>query len=103
MLGSVPWKDYFCFMMKRRQDLILRKVGEDHIMVDPGQGKVDLSKVHTFNETAAWVWEQLSDKPFTVEEIRDILCERYEVSEQQAQQDADTLAQEFEKAGLLEK
>lgn len=89
--------------MKLRQDLVLRKVGDDYIMVDPSQGMVDLSKVHTLNETAAWVWEQLSDKAFTAIDISDMLCERYDVSSEQAGKDADILIQNFENAGLLEK
>lgn len=90
-------------MMKLRQNLVLRKVGDDYVMVDPWQGMEDLSKVHTLNETAAWVWEQLADKRFTADDIRDMLCERYEVSQEQAGKDADLLIQNFEKAGLLEK
>jgi len=71
-------------------------------MVDPSQGMVDLSKVHTLNETAAWLWEQLIDKEINVGSIADLLCERYEVSQEKAADDAEALIQEFEKAGLLE-
>jgi len=87
--------------MKLRQDLVLRKVGEDYIMVDPSQGMVDLSKVHTLNETAAWLWEQLADKEFTTEDVRDLLFERYDVSIEQAEQDARALTSSFHQAGLL--
>lgn len=88
--------------MKLRQDLVLRKVGDDYIMVDPSQGMVDLSKVHTLNETAAWLWEQLIGKEVNVEQIVALLCERYDVSQEKAVEDAKSLIQEFEKAGLLE-
>jgi len=71
-------------------------------MVDPGQGTVDLSKVHTLNATAAWLWENLSGKDVTVEQIADLLCERYEVTPEQATSDAHALMQEFEAAGLFE-
>jgi len=89
-------------MMKLRHDLVLRKVGDDYIMVDPSQGMVDLSKVHTLNETAAWLWEQLTGKEVNVEHVAALLCERYDVSPEQAAADAEALVQEFEKAGLLE-
>ncbi|PRD54083.1 PqqD family protein [Sphingobacterium gobiense] len=88
--------------MKLRQDLVLRKVGDDYIMVDPSQGMVDLSKVHTLNETAAWLWEQLTGKEVNVEQIATRLCERYDVSREKAIADAESLIQEFDKAGLLE-
>ncbi|MBD1420654.1 PqqD family protein [Sphingobacterium chuzhouense] len=88
--------------MKLRQDLVLRKVGDDYIMVDPSQGMVDLSKVHTLNETAAWLWEQLSGKEFDGDDVADLLCDRYDVTHHQANLDAIALLEEFEKAGLLE-
>ena len=101
-LGGMDGKSYFCFIMKLRQDLVLRKVGDDFIMVDPSQGMVDLSKVHTLNETAAWLWEQLGAAEVSAERITDLLCERYDVSTDQAQRDAEALLQEFTTAGLLE-
>ena len=88
-------------MRTLRQDLVLRKVGDDYIMVDPGQGMVDLSKVHTLNETAAWLWENLAGKDVTVELVADLLCEQYEVTQEQATADALALIQEFEAAGLF--
>lgn len=88
--------------MKLRQDLVLRKVGDDYIMVDPSQGMVDLSKVHTLNETAAWLWEQLAGKDIHAAQIAELLYERYDVSSEKAAEDAESLIQEFEKAGLLE-
>lgn len=72
-------------------------------MVDPGQGMVDLSKVHTLNETAAWLWENLTGKDVTAELVADLLCEQYEVTQEQATSDAIALIQEFEAAGLFEK
>ena len=102
MLGGMQGKGYFCFIMKLRQDLVLRKVGDDYIMVDPSQGMVDLSKVHTLNETAAWLWEQLGTDEVTAERITELLCGQYDVSEEEAQQDAGALIQEFTAAGLLE-
>ncbi|MCC2600016.1 PqqD family protein [Sphingobacterium sp. FBM7-1] len=88
-------------MRTLRQDLVLRKVGDDYIMVDPGQGMVDLSKVHTLNETAAWLWENLAGKDVTVERVADLLCEHYEVMPEKATSDAIALIQEFEAAGLF--
>lgn len=71
-------------------------------MVDPGEGMVDLSKVHTLNETAAWLWENLKGKDVTVEQVADLLCERYEVTQKKATSDAIALIKEFEAAGLFE-
>jgi hypothetical protein len=45
--------------MKLRTDLILRHLGNEYIVVDPGQDMVDMSKVFTLNEVAAFLWREL--------------------------------------------
>ncbi|WP_313189196.1 PqqD family protein [Sphingobacterium sp.] len=87
--------------MKLRTDLQLRKLGNDHIIIDPGQEMIDMSKVFTLNETAAFLWEELQGKEFTEETISDILLENYEVNEDVAVKDAKKLIQTFIKGGLI--
>ncbi|MFD2905941.1 PqqD family protein [Sphingobacterium anhuiense] len=89
--------------MKLRTDLVLRTIGSDHMIVDPSQDMVDLSTVYTLNDSAAWLWEQLQGIEFSSATVVDLLCEHYDVTETQAQADAEILIQDFEKQGLLEK
>lgn len=89
--------------MKLRTDLVLRTIGSDHMIVDPSQDMVDLSTVYTLNDSAAWLWEQLKGIEFSSATVVDLLCENYDVTEAQAQKDAETLIQDFAKQGLLQK
>jgi len=73
------------------------------MIVDPSQDMVDLSTVYTLNDSAAWLWEQLQGIEFSSATVVDLLCENYEVTETQAQADAEILIQDFEKQGLLQK
>lgn len=88
--------------MKLRSDLVLRTIGSDHLIVDPSQDMVDLSTVYTLNSSAAWLWEQLKGKEFTIDTIVDLLCENYDVDIEQAKSDAAILLEDFQKQGLLE-
>lgn len=88
--------------MKLRKDLILRKLGGEHIIVDPGQDVVDMSSVYTFNETAVFLWERLKGVEFTAEEAADLLVERYDVSPEQARRDVSGLLRTFREHHLLE-
>jgi hypothetical protein len=81
--------------------LQLRKLGEDFIIIDPGQELVDMSKVFTLNETAAFLWEELLHKEFNESNIVELLIENYEVDENTAQADALKLISEFKKGGLI--
>ncbi len=87
--------------MKLRTDLQLRKLGNDYIIIDPGQEMIDMSKVFTLNETAAFLWEELQGEEFTEETVSDILLENYEVNEDVAVKDAKKLIQTFIKGGLI--
>ncbi|MCL8000542.1 hypothetical protein M8994_20335, partial [Brucella sp. 21LCYQ03] len=55
--------------MKLRNELTLRQIGKDYIIVEPGQDKVDLSIVYTLNETAAWLWKELYGHEFSKEDM----------------------------------
>ena len=87
--------------MKLREDLVLRRVGKDYIIVDPGQEMVDMSKVFTLNDSAAWLWNQLIGKEFTGELMVSLLRDEYEVSEELAREDVEKLVRIFKENGLL--
>jgi len=87
--------------MKLRDDLVLRHVGEDHIIVDPNQGVVDMSKVFTLNDSAAWLWEALIGKEFEIDVIIKLLVGQYGITEEQAEHDANKLIELFEQNDLL--
>lgn len=87
--------------MKLRADLVLRHIGKDHVIVDPGQEVVDMSAVFTLNDTAAWLWEQLEGKDFNKDTVVRLLLAEYEVSAEQAGFDAAQLLATFERNGLL--
>ncbi|MDF2517368.1 MAG: hypothetical protein K0R59_2664 [Sphingobacterium sp.] len=87
--------------MKLRGDLQLRKLGDDHILVFPGQDQLDVSKVYTFNETAVQIWLELQGKEFNVESVTAVLLDYYEVEEIEAEKDAAKLVKQFEKQGFL--
>lgn len=89
--------------MKIREDLVLRHVGDDHIIVDPGQDMVDMSKVFTLNDSAAWLWEQLAGQEFTTESMVNLLVERHDLPYKQAEEDIHKLVEVLEENGLLDK
>ncbi|MFD2743225.1 MULTISPECIES: PqqD family protein [Sphingobacterium] len=88
--------------MKLRKELKLRKIGKDYIIVEPGQDKVDLSKVYTLNETAAWLWEELHPQEFSKEDMVKKLVEEYDVTEEQANKDIQKLLDIFVAQKLLD-
>ncbi|MGJ1430478.1 MULTISPECIES: PqqD family protein [unclassified Sphingobacterium] len=88
-------------MMKLRTDIRLRKIGEEYIIVDPGQGMADMSKVYTLNETAAFLWNELKGIEFSDATIVKLLLDNYDLTAETAQEDAKSLIQDLQNEGLL--
>ncbi|MDV2446941.1 hypothetical protein ATE49_13775 [Elizabethkingia miricola] len=87
--------------MKLREDLMLRHLGDEYVIIDPEQDMVDMSKVYTLNETAAFLWKELQGKEFNVETVTEVLLNYYNVEYVVAEKDAQRLVHDFEKQGLL--
>lgn len=89
--------------MRLRSDLILRQMGSEYVIVDPSQNVVDMSKVFTLNDSAAFIWNELQGVIFEIEDVANLLVDHYEVAYEEAFQDAEVLMNEFINEGLLAK
>lgn len=65
--------------MRFREDLVLRQIGDDYVIVEPNQGKIDYSKVFTLNETAAFLWDKLKGEDFIEEDMVQLILEYYDI------------------------
>ena len=88
--------------MKIKEGFRMRKLGREHIVVPEGSGLVNFNKMVSFNDTAAYLWEALTGREFAVEDIRQLILDRYEVDERTADADAAKLARSWAEAGLIE-
>ena len=70
--------------MKIKEDLILRRIGSENIIIVPDKDVVDLTEVYTLNETSAWIWERIQNIDFTIVYIVDLVQEHYDVNQDKA-------------------
>lgn len=89
--------------MRLRKGLVLRHIGKDNIIIDPNKGAVDMTRVYTLNEVAAWLWKQMEAKDFTAEELQELLMQNYEVERERAGKDVEALINQLKEQGLIEK
>ena len=88
--------------MKLNKDLILREVGGEYMIVNPFSDTIDMTQVYSLNETAAWLWQQMEGKEFSVADLVAVLREEYEVDEETATTDLTELCQQWITAGLAQ-
>lgn len=88
--------------MKKKTGFYLRNVLGENVIVSEGVENIDFSKIISMNESAAFLWQQIGDEPFTVADLVHYMCEEYDVDEHTAETDAKTLVQQWLDAGIVE-
>ena len=88
--------------MKIKKGFELRQVCGENIIVAYGKENIDFNKVISLNESAAYLWKNITDKDFTADTLASLLQQEYEVEEATAKKDAQALLDEWTKVGLVQ-
>lgn len=54
------------FTMKKKQGFTLRSVAGEQVLVPEGLANIDFSRIISFNDTAAFLWQRLGNDEFDV-------------------------------------
>jgi len=88
--------------MRIKKGFVLRKLKENHVVVGEGLAQVDFNHIITLNPSAAFLWQEVSDRDFSVQELADLLVDRYKISPETALQDASDWAEKLREKGVME-
>lgn len=88
--------------MKIRKGFVLREICGENIVVAEGLENIDFNKLITLNESAAYLWKELSDKEFTAEDMAALLISRYGIDSDLALKDSVNLCDAWHNAGIAE-
>lgn len=87
--------------MKIIEGFKLRSLGKEFIVTAEGLSQVNFNKMASLNQSAAYLWQQVEGRDFTVEDLTDLLCEKYDVDRAVAAADAERLARSLIAAGIV--
>ena len=88
--------------MKIKNGFVLREMCGEHIVAAEGLENINFNKLISLNSTAAFLWEALVGKEFTVEEMAQLLVDEYEIDMELALTDSRNLMQSWIEAGVAE-
>jgi len=88
--------------MKLKEGFILRTICGEHVVVGEGLAQVNFNKMLSLNESAAYLWESVTGKEFTKEDLVNLLLEKYEVTPEIAAADVDKLVAVWVEQGVAE-
>lgn len=87
--------------MRVKEGFILRKIGDQSIVVAVGEASKSFHGMLHLNDTGSFLWEQLTEEK-TEEELIQALLQEYEVNREQAQQGVEKFLNSLKKANCIE-
>lgn len=81
----------------------LRPLGDEYILIGEGIEQINFNKMITMNETAAFLWQRVSDgEPFEAQTLVEALTAEYDVTAEQAMHDVQMTIDAWKNAGIIE-
>lgn len=84
----------------RHPDCVARTIGGETILVPVRSHVAELDAIYTLNEVGSAIWEHL-DGQTSFDQIVTSLCERYEVTSEEAAQDTADFLQALKAIGVV--
>lgn len=87
--------------MKLKTGFNLRDICGEKVLVAEGLENIDYSRIINLNETAAYLWENLADGTFELEDMVALLTKEYDVPADVALEDCRELVVQWREAELV--
>ena len=88
--------------MKLKENLTIRKIGDEYMMVSESGLGLDYTRVISLNKSAAYLVQKAEQKEFTHEEWVELLMEKYDVDKERAEADVQQLIEKLAQEGLFQ-
>ena len=80
---------------QKNQNFVYRQIDDETLLVPIKDSVGDLGAIYNLNQVAAFVWEHL-DGQKTLQEIKHLMTDRFDVSDSDAEQDLSEFVSELE-------
>lgn len=80
----------------------MRPLGKEFILTAENVQQVNFNRMISLNSSAAYLWESVEGRDFSVQDLADLLVERYGIEMETAVTDSEALVVKWREAGLLE-
>ena len=88
--------------MKIKKGFELRDICGEKVIIASGIENIDFNKMISLNESAAYLWQQVSDKTFDADLLAQLLEAAYDVDQPTATTDAQAIIQSWLEQGVVE-
>ena len=85
---------------QKNQNFVFRQIDDETILVPIKDSVGDLGAIYNLNQVAAFVWQHLDGKK-TLEDIKHMVTDEFEVSDPDAEQDLTEFVGQLEKIDAI--
>lgn len=89
--------------MRIKKGFVLRRIGDETVVVGEGLEQVNFNKVICLNESATYIWNECVGKEFDLGMLADLMVAQYAIDRSIAIADARELTDNWAASGMLEK
>ena len=100
---SLPLLRNNLITMKIKEQYKVREMAGEHVIIMQGKHGSDLTKIISLNDSALYLWGELSGKEFDVESVAELLVEHYGIDCELATQDATRWIEKLVECGVAER
>ena len=87
--------------MRTKKGFRLRELGGDYILIAESVELISFDRIITFNEAAAYLWQQVEGKDFDVNTLTQLLLDEYDVAEDIEREDAQATIDDWKEIGII--
>lgn len=84
--------------LQKNPNIVSRKIADEVILVPIRQNVGDLESIYTLNEAGAFIWKRIDGKR-QVKEIKELIVEAFDVSDEEAEKDLIDFIQQLKAIG----
>lgn len=88
--------------MRIKSGFELRKICRENIVISHGLNNINFTKVVSLNESAAFIWDNIKDKDFSLEDMVNLIMTEYDVDDETARKDCSQLLTQWKEVGYIE-
>lgn len=88
--------------MRIKETLKVREIVNEHVILLPSKNGDKSTRILSLNSTSYYLWSNLADKDFEEVDAVELLCSRFEVSEEQAALDVSKWVAQLKEYGVFE-
>lgn len=89
--------------MKAKANFGIREICGQYVIMPIGESNLDFTDIIGLNETAAFVWNKIAERDYSLDELQGLLSEKFtEVAPEQLRDDLEKLEEQFKKLNIIE-